>query len=81
MTTHPSILAWESHGQRSLAGYSPRGCKEPDVTERQSTHAHQRGTAEAWTDWGHFSHLLDDFRQMSGHLTSELTQRVYPAIN
>ena len=24
----------ESHGQRSLAGYSPRGCKESDTTER-----------------------------------------------
>ena len=25
MTTHSSILAWESHGQRSLMGYSPWG--------------------------------------------------------
>ena len=25
------------HGQRSLAGYSPRGCKESDPTERLST--------------------------------------------
>ena len=32
MTTHSSILAWESHGQRSLAGYSPLGCKELDLT-------------------------------------------------
>ena len=23
MTAHSSILAWKSHGQRSLAGYSP----------------------------------------------------------
>ena len=27
MPTHSSILAWESHGQRSLAGYSPGGSK------------------------------------------------------
>jgi len=27
MATHSSILAGESHGQRSLAGYSPWGCK------------------------------------------------------
>ena len=27
-----SILAWKSHGQRSLAGYSPRGHKELDMT-------------------------------------------------
>ena len=26
-------LPGESHGQRSLAGYSPRGCKESDMTE------------------------------------------------
>ena len=25
MTTHSSVLAWKSHGQRSLAGYSPWG--------------------------------------------------------
>ena len=28
------------HGQRSLAGYSPWGCKEADMTERLST-AHE----------------------------------------
>ena len=27
MATYSSILAWKSHGQRSLAGYSPRGHK------------------------------------------------------
>ena len=29
----PVFLAGESHGQRSLAGYSPRGHKEPDTPE------------------------------------------------
>ena len=33
---HPSVLAGESHGQRSLAGYSPRGCKESDMPEMTS---------------------------------------------
>ena len=29
MAAHSSILAWEnSHGQRSLVGYSPRGHKD-----------------------------------------------------
>ena len=28
MATHSSILAQGFHGQRSLAGYSPWGCKE-----------------------------------------------------
>ena len=32
MATHPSILAWGIHGQRTLEGYSPwgRGRKEAD---------------------------------------------------
>ena len=33
VTTHPSILAWESYGQKSLVGYSPRVCKESDIAE------------------------------------------------
>ena len=28
----PVFLSRESHGQRSLAGYSPLGCKESDTT-------------------------------------------------
>ena len=32
--THSSILPGEFHGQRSLAGYSPRGRKELDTAER-----------------------------------------------
>ena len=47
MATHSSILAWripwaeepgESHGQRSLVGYSPQGCKESDTSEATNTH-------------------------------------------
>ena len=34
MVTHSSILAWKSHGWRSLVGYSPWGHKESDVTEQ-----------------------------------------------
>ena len=30
----PVFLPGESHGQRSLVGYSPRGRKESDMTER-----------------------------------------------
>ena len=33
IATHSSILAWRI----PLAGCSPRGCKESDVTERLST--------------------------------------------
>ena len=34
MVTRSSIPAWESHGQRSPAGYSPWGHRESDTTER-----------------------------------------------
>ena len=33
MATQSSILAWKVQGQRSLAGYSPWGYKEQDMTE------------------------------------------------
>ena len=46
------VLGWEDnqlqysslenpHGQRSLVGYSPWGCKESDMTEWLSTHINQ----------------------------------------
>ena len=34
MQLTPVSLLGESHGQRSLVGYSPWGCKEWDMTER-----------------------------------------------
>ena len=33
MATHPSVLAWRIPWTRSLAGYSPCGCKEDDTTK------------------------------------------------
>ena len=33
MATHSRFFSGESHGQRSLAGYSAWGCKESDMTE------------------------------------------------
>ena len=34
MATHSNMFAWEIYGQRSLAGYSPWGCKELGTTEQ-----------------------------------------------
>ena len=34
VSTHSSILEWETHGQRSLAGYNPWDRKELDMTEQ-----------------------------------------------
>ena len=39
MAIHSSNLAGKSHGQRSLAGYSPWGYKESDMSEA-TEHAH-----------------------------------------
>ena len=36
----PVFLRGKFHGQRSLAGYSPRGCKKLDTTELMHAHAH-----------------------------------------
>ena len=33
MATTPTFLPGESHGQRSLVGYSPWDCRELDTTE------------------------------------------------
>ena len=38
MVTHSSVLAWKIVGQRSLAGYSSRGCQESDATEHARRH-------------------------------------------
>ena len=39
-----SILAWRIHGQRSLVGYSPQGCKESDMTQRLNNNKHKNNT-------------------------------------
>ena len=51
MATQSSILAWEIHGQRSLAGYSPWGRKELDTTERLTLRPRSGGGA--WRATGH----------------------------
>ena len=39
MATHSTLLPGESHGKRSLVGYSSWGQKEFDMTEQLSTHS------------------------------------------
>ena len=48
-----SIAAGESHGQRSLAGYSLRGCKELDTTEQVtlSQSVRTKGFCEKSVQW------------------------------
>ena len=37
IAAHSKILPGKSHGQRRLAGYSPRNCKESDMTATEHT--------------------------------------------
>ena len=46
MQPTPAFLPGESHVQRSLAGYSPWGCKELAMTEQLSTTANDMLRAE-----------------------------------
>ena len=46
----PVFLLGESQGQRSLAGYSPWGCKESDMTE-VTQHSLQMPPAELWKSY------------------------------
>ena len=41
----PVLLPGNSHGRRSLVGYSPWGCKESDTTERLHFHALEKEMA------------------------------------
>ena len=45
MAPPAAFLLGGSHGQRSLAGYSPRGCKELDTAERAQTHTVKEAAA------------------------------------
>ena len=48
------------NGQRSLAGYSPWGCKELDMTEWLST-AHSTGWVDSiWKEWFHHLQPVPD---------------------
>ena len=53
MTTHPVFLPGESHGQRSLVGYSLWDHKESDMTERL-THTEPWQFAFLITTLSHF---------------------------
>ena len=46
----PVFLPRESHGQRSLEGYSPWGCKESDRTERLTRTYSELNWMNGWMD-------------------------------
>ena len=49
----PVFLPGESHGQRSLAGYSPWCCKELDMTEQLSVYKHTQTHTHVNIPHGH----------------------------
>ena len=52
MQPTPAFLPGESHRQRSLPGYSPRGLKEWDMTETNTythTHTHTHTDTHTYT--------------------------------
>ena len=50
MATYSSILPGESHGRRSLVGYSPRGGKESNRTERPTHFNHKPARTQISND-------------------------------
>ena len=52
METHSSILAGKFQGQWSLAGYSPWGHKELDMTEQLSTWDWRKHSQREWASGG-----------------------------
>ena len=77
LATHPVFLPGKSHGQRSLVGYSPWGCKALDTTEHAWTRAHteaRTGVSRCfYLEWKRLGALC-------GHLCWLLPTAVYLAL-
>ena len=63
MATHSSTLAGESHGQRSVVGYSPRVLEELDTQLSDFTFSSH---LEAWTETGALPHVVVGVSLCSG---------------
>ena len=57
MATHSTILVGKSHGQRSLAGFSWKGCKELDMTEQLTLHFSPQGAYSSTGNGGEDSDM------------------------
>ena len=53
MATHSGILAWRIPWQRSLAGYSPRGRKESDMTATNTFGRYLKEKKPKFSSWKH----------------------------
>ena len=66
IATYSSFLAWKIPWTEELAGYSPWGCKEPDMTERLSVCAH------AHTECAHAHTLTYDQASLVARMVKNL---------
>ena len=64
----PVFLPWESHGQRSLADYSPWGCKELDMTEWLSNNRYEEFGLPLLTQEENAAFLLSTLNSFQGEL-------------
>ena len=62
---NPFFLPEKSHGQRRLAGYSPRGHKESDMTERLSMHIYMCVYVYSLYIWVYFTLSDQSFPELS----------------
>ena len=81
----PVLLPGESHGQRSLAGYSPWGCKESETTEgvtlflsertvfAPSGREQRKGEKQAGSCWGV---LQQNFGDLFGFVAPDMLLQV-----
>ena len=70
MATHSIFLPGESHGQRSLVGYSPWGHKESDTTERLTQPLHLNSVFRGNVIWKQAGHTADTIPVDSWHLST-----------
>ena len=72
MTTHSSILAWETHRQKILVGYSPWGQKHDLATK----HHHQHPTCHRATGPSHNNYKV---RAPQRKITHDATKILHAA--
>ena len=69
----PGFLPGESHGQRSLVGYSPWGWKESDMTEQLALYSCHKAIHHQWRNTTKVKWIKRKYELKSVILTSTLT--------
>ena len=72
MATHSSIFAWKSHGQRSLTGYSPWGCRVGHNWATEHTQAHTKHMPNKLIFYSKLARSSWHLRQLGGNWTQPL---------